>query len=73
MEKLKDLEGKIVAVIEKVRILKEERIFMERRIRELEVLINEKNQEIEQLKSEKNIVKNQIEGLLRELEELELE
>ena len=44
---------------------------MERRIKELEELLNEKSQEIENMRSEKSTVKSQIEGLLDELESLE--
>lgn len=71
VEKLKILEDKIATTIERVKTLKEEKVFMERRIKELEDLLNEKNQELEQMRSEKNVVKNQIEGLLTELEALE--
>jgi chromosome segregation ATPase len=71
VEKLKILEDKIATTIERVKTLKEEKAFMERRIKELEDLLNEKNQELEQMRSEKNIVKNQIDGLLNELEALE--
>ena len=73
LEKLKILEDKIAATIERVRTLKEEKALMERRIKELEELLNEKNQDIEQLRSEKNIVKSQIEGLLTELETIGIE
>ncbi|MDP2753095.1 MAG: cell division protein ZapB [Nitrospirota bacterium] len=73
MEKLKILEEKIAATIERVKTLREEKAVMERKIKELEGLLNEKNQEVEQLRSEKNIIKGQIEGLLSELETLEVE
>ncbi|OGW38154.1 MAG: hypothetical protein A2Y97_01515 [Nitrospirae bacterium RBG_13_39_12] len=73
LEKLKILEDKIAATIERVKALKEERVFMEKRIKELETLLNERNQEIDHLKSEKNSVKSQIEGLLTELETIEIE
>lgn len=73
LEKLKNLEDKITTAIERVKTLKEEKAFTEKKIKELEGLLNEKNQEIEQLKSEKNIIKSQIETLLNELETLELE
>ncbi|MBM4137448.1 MAG: cell division protein ZapB, partial [Nitrospira sp.] len=68
VEKLKNLEDKIAAAIERVKTLKEEKAIMERRITELEGLLNEKSQEIEHLRSEKNTVKTQIEGLLKEIE-----
>jgi len=73
LEKLKILEDKIAATIERVKTLKEEKAVMEKKIKEFERMLNEKNQEVEQLRSEKNIVKSQIEGLLNELETLEKE
>lgn len=73
VDKLKELEEKISTAIERVRTLKEEKAIAEKRIRELEQLLDEKNQEIEQLKMEKNLVKNQIESLLDELEAISIE
>ncbi|MDH5201731.1 MAG: hypothetical protein OEZ31_11215 [Nitrospirota bacterium] len=73
MDKLKNLEEKIATAIERVKTLKEDKVLLERRIKELEVLLNEKNLEVEQIKSEKNTIKNQIEGLLNELDTLEVE
>ena len=43
---------------------------MQRKIKELESILNEKIEEIEQLRYEKDIIRNQIEGLLDELETL---
>ncbi|MEW6585958.1 MAG: cell division protein ZapB [Nitrospirota bacterium] len=68
MEKFKTLEDKIAATIERVKALKEEKVLMDRRIRELERLLDEKSQEVEQLKAEKSLVRSQIETLLDELE-----
>ncbi len=73
LEKLKTLEDKIANAIDKVKTLKEEKLINERRIQELEELLNEKNQEIEQLKAERNLVKSQLEALLSEIETLEVE
>jgi chromosome segregation ATPase len=73
VEKLKILEDKIATTIERVKVLKEEKASMESRIKELENLLNEKSQELENMRSEKSTVKNQIEGLLNELESLESE
>jgi chromosome segregation ATPase len=73
LEKLKILEEKIATTIERVKTLKEEKVLLEKRIKELEGLLNEKNQEVEQLRSEKSLVKSQIEGLLNELETIEIE
>lgn len=73
LEKLKTLEDKIANAIDKVKTLKEEKLITERKIQELEELLNEKNQEVEQLRSEKNLVKSQLEALLNEIETLEVE
>lgn len=70
MERLKSLEDKITTAIERVKTLKEEQFVMQRKIKELEGMLNEKNEEIEQLRYEKDIIRNQIEGLLDELETL---
>lgn len=73
LEKLKSLEDKISTAIERVKILKEEKILCERKMRELERLLDEKSQEVEQLRAEKNTIKNQLESLLSELEMLEVD
>lgn len=73
LEKLKSLEDKISTAIERVKILKEEKILCERKMRELERLLDEKSQEVEQLRAEKNAIKNQLETLLKELEMLEVD
>jgi predicted nucleic acid-binding Zn-ribbon protein len=70
LERLKSLEDKITTAIDRVKTLKEEQFTMHRRIKELEGILNEKNEEIEQLRYEKDIIRNQIEGLLDELETL---
>lgn len=70
LERLKSLEDKITTAIERVKTLKEEQFIMQRKIKELEGILNEKNEEIEQLRYEKDIIRNQIEGLLDELETL---
>jgi len=73
LEKMKTLEDKISSAIEKVKALKEEKTVTDRRIKELEQLLNEKNEEVEQLTGEKNSIKSQLESLLNEIETLELE
>jgi len=73
LDRLKNLEEKIAGAIGKVKALKEEKVLLERRIRELEEQLNEKNQEIERLSSEKSTVRSQVEELLHELEALELD
>lgn len=72
LERLRNLDEKIADAINRVRTLKEEKQALERRVRELEMLLNEKNEEIEKLKSEKVSVKGQIEDLLREIESVEI-
>jgi chromosome segregation ATPase len=72
LDRLKNLEEKISVAVDRVKALKEEKIILERRIRELEALLNEKNQEIESLGSEKKSIGSQIETLLNELETIEL-
>ncbi len=72
METLRNLDEKIVSAIEKVRVLREEKISLENKVRELEALLNEQNMEIESLRTEKTSVKGQIEELLSELESIEL-
>ncbi len=71
LEKLKNLEDKISLAIERVKGLKEEKGLTDRRIKELERLLDEKNQETELLRAEKNLVKSQLEALLSEIETLE--
>ena len=72
METLRNLDEKIVSAIEKVRVLREEKISLENKVRELEAMLNEKNMEIESLRTEKTSVKGQIEELLSELESIDL-
>ncbi len=72
LERLKNLEEKIAAVVERVKALKEEKNSLERKISELEGLLNEKNQTIESLTAEKTSIKIQVEELLTELETIEL-
>lgn len=70
LEKLKNLEDKISLAIERVKTLKEEKGLTDRRIKELERLLDEKNQETELLRAEKNLIKSQLETLLSEIETL---
>lgn len=72
MDRLKNLEEKIATAVERVKALKEEKISLERKIRELESLLDDKNREVESLKDEKTSIKSQIEELLEELETLEI-
>lgn len=70
LERLKSLEDKISTAIERVKTLKEDKLVMQRKIKELEGLLDDKNEELEQLRYEKNTIRNQIESLLDELETL---
>ena len=72
MDRLKNLEEKIAVAVDRVKALKEEKISLDRKIRELEAVLNEKNQEIESLRNEKTTIKSQVEELLEELETLEI-
>lgn len=72
MDRLKNLEQKITNAVEKVKFLKEEKAVCEKKIKELEGLLNEKDNEIKELQSEKISIKSQVEELLNELETLEL-
>jgi len=72
LERLKNLEEKIAAVVVRVKALKEEKNSLEKKIQELQGLLNEKNQTIESLTAEKTSIKTQVEDLLTELETIEL-
>lgn len=72
LDRLKSLDEKITAAVERVKALKEEKILLAGKIKDLEELLNEKNQEIERLRSEKRSVGSQLEELLSELETLEI-
>lgn len=72
MDRLKNLEEKITAAVERVKALKEEKSLLERKIRDLESLLDERNQEVETLKSERNSIGSQLEELLNELDTIEI-
>ena len=72
LDRLKNLEEKITAAVERVKALKEEKIGLEKKIKKLEALLDEKNQEVELLKSEKSSIGTQLEELLSELETIEI-
>ncbi|MCL4492670.1 MAG: hypothetical protein M1510_12375 [Nitrospirae bacterium] len=69
---LKTFEEKITYAIEKIKILKEEKGGLERKIEELKDIIDSKNQEIERLNVERTSIKTQIEDLFNELESIDL-
>jgi chromosome segregation ATPase len=72
LDRLKNLEEKITAAVERVKALKEEKTDLEKKIKKLEALLDEKNQEVESLKSEKSSIGIQLEELLNELETIEI-
>ena len=72
LDRLKNLEEKIASAVEKVKALKEEKILHERKIRDLEALLEERNHEVQALKSEKKNIGSQLEELLNELETIEI-
>ncbi len=72
MDRLKNLEEKIATAVDRVKALKEEKMSLERKIRDLESLLDDKNREVESLKDEKTSIKSQVEELLEELETLEI-
>ncbi len=71
LEELKNLDGKIVEAIVKVKSLKEDKIKLESRIKELEGMLDDKDAEIKRLSEEKTDVRGQIESLLGELESID--
>jgi len=71
LDRLKNLEEKITAAVERVKALKEEKNLLEKKIKDLEALVNEKSQEVEGLRSEKSSIGTQLEELLQELDSLD--
>ncbi len=72
MNRLKNLDEKIAGAVNKVKALKDEKVQLERRIKELEARLGERDQEVERLSSEKTAMKGQLEELLNELETLDV-
>ncbi len=72
LNRLKNLDEKIANAVSRVKALKDENVLLERRIKELEAQLDQKNMEIEKLSSEKIAIKSQVEDLLNELETIEL-
>lgn len=72
MDVFKSFEEKIAYAVEKIKILKDEKTGLEKRIAELEDMMNSKDQEIDKLKAEKTAIKGQIENLFNELESIGL-
>ena len=72
LDELKNLDGKIVEAIVKVRTLKAEKATLEARVKELEGMLAQKDEEIKNISSEKHSIKGQIQDLLSELETIEI-
>lgn len=72
VDRLINLEEKIATAVDRVKALKEEKISLERKMKDLESILDEKNHEIESLKNEKTSIRSQVEELLQELETLEI-
>jgi hypothetical protein len=66
------VEEKIMKALEKVRTLKEEKINLEKGNLALQEALQARDREIERLSAEKSAIRDQIEGLLSELETFEL-
>lgn len=62
------IDQKIQTAIEKIKSLKAEKEELQKRVMSLEEIIKTKNQEIENLLSERDLIKKQIEALLKELD-----
>lgn len=72
LDRLKNLEEKINAAVERVKALKEEKTLLERKLRDFESALEDKNREIEALKTEKSSIGSQIQELLDELDTIEV-
>ncbi|MGD0283830.1 MAG: hypothetical protein ABSB95_15895 [Dissulfurispiraceae bacterium] len=72
MNMLKTFEEKITYAVEKIKILKEEKTSLEKRVEELESILKSKDEEIDKLLVEKTSIKTSIEDLFNELESIEL-
>lgn len=62
------IEEKIVSAVERIKILKQEKEELQKKVNTLEEALKTKNQEIENLLSEREAIKKQIEELLKELD-----
>ena len=72
LDRLKNLDEKINAAVERVKALKEEKTLLERKLRDFESALEDKNREIEALKTEKSSIGSQIQELLDELDTIEV-
>jgi chromosome segregation ATPase len=72
MNMLKTFEEKISYAVEKIKILKDEKTGLEKRVEELESMLKSRDEEIDKLQAEKTSIKTSIEDLFNELESIEL-
>jgi len=71
LDQLKDLDGKIVEAIVKVKSLKEEKAVLEAKVKELEGKLAERDDALSDLSTEKSGIRGQIQDLLSELESID--
>lgn len=69
---LKEFGERISRFIAKAKALKAENQQLSRRVQELETIVKKQASEIENLRTERLYLKNEIEQIMRELEELEI-
>lgn len=62
------IEEKIASAVERIKMLKQEKEELQKRVNTLEEVLRTKNQEIENLLNEREAIKKQIEELLKELD-----
>ena len=72
VEQFRNLDSKVAEAIQKVKTLKDEKAALERRIKELEDMLTQKDADLMTLREEKTSIKEQIEELLGELEAIEV-
>ena len=71
LDSIKELQGKLTLVIDKVKSLKNEKSRLEARVVELESALAERDEELKAFSSDKLNIKDQITDLLNELESIE--
>lgn len=71
LDSVNDLRNKLALVIEKVKLLKDEKSKLEVRVQELESQLALKEKEVREIAFDKVSIKDQINDLLNELETIE--
>ena len=72
MDMLKSFEEKIAYAVEKIKILKDEKAILDKRVKELEDMMKSKDQEMNKLIEEKTAIKTRLEDLFTELDSIDL-